>query len=322
MPHYDYSRRVSAPSHQTDLSNDAEFCYACDVWHHSNGHDYRVDTWGDVVHVDDYEEPEPDYDDDDYCGSDCINGYGYKPQPVFHGSGDVFFGVEVELESNGNRSLTRVAEEVQETLGTVGYLKEDGSLYDGFEMVTHPMSYRWAMRSFPWNVFNTLQEDMRDDHSTGIHVHVGRTAFSNPLHMYRWHKWFYRNKALVQHVARRGSVNYCSWEARSYDPRSGDYVSERNKAAVYAKQGNRDSDRYTVLNMQNSETVEVRCFQSTTSADELKAILGLMAASVEYTRNLTAREVCQERGWDSDAFVAYVNREPEYAPLASTLASF
>ena len=67
--------------------------------------------------------------------------YGYKPEVIFYGQGDRFFGVELEIDGGGEytdnaESILSIANWEQNLI----YCKHDGSLDEGFEIVTHPMS--------------------------------------------------------------------------------------------------------------------------------------------------------------------------------------
>jgi hypothetical protein len=127
--------------------------------------------------------------------------------------------------------------------------------------------------------------------------------------MYRWIKLIHRNNSIVQSVGRRVNSRWARWER-----------SDRNRAWEYAKGDPNSfySERYSALNMQNRHTVEVRAFRATTEVDRILAILGLVDATVEYTRNLTASDVCKG-GWGRDALELYVNQHPKYEPLALAL---
>ena len=96
---------------------------------------------------------------DDYC-SDCyheevdrcrnIHDYGYKPEPEFYGDGNRFFGVELEVDGAGKyddnaEQLLKIANTTQDCI----YIKGDGSLDDGMELVTHPMSLKYH-KQFCW----------------------------------------------------------------------------------------------------------------------------------------------------------------------------
>lgn len=88
--------------------------------------------------------------DDPYC-YDCyhtlpaqgINDYYFKPEPIFYGTGKRYFGVELEVDEGGesDSNAERVLD-IANTGNELIYCKHDGSLNDGFEIVTHPMTLK------------------------------------------------------------------------------------------------------------------------------------------------------------------------------------
>ena len=76
-----------------------------------------------------------------YTVSGGIESYYYKPQPIFYGTGPRYFGVELEIDEGGERvrSAQALMSLVNDSAERI-YCKHDGSLDDGFEIVTHPMS--------------------------------------------------------------------------------------------------------------------------------------------------------------------------------------
>ncbi|WP_246843463.1 hypothetical protein [Allokutzneria sp. NRRL B-24872] len=247
-----------------------------------------------------------EYDPCDECDSetsDLIHDYCYKPRPEFHGAGPVFLGLELET-SVSRWHIEDSAEIAVEMLGDLGYLKEDCSLDQGFEIVTHPMSYAWAMANFPWEMLSELSRSSCEaTHDAGMHVHISRTAFESPSHAFRWMKFLYRNAASVIGVARRESDQWASWRP-----------NDRSQVKEYAK-GVKGFSRYSAINTQNDATFELRIFASTLEPQEVKAALGLADASVEYTRNLTVADIAQRDGWDWSSFSSWLAQRPEYAPL-------
>ena len=102
-------------------------------------------------------------DDYPYC-RDCfdrlngkaIKNYSYKPEPIFYGEGPLFLGVELEIDKGGEDShnaqtLLDIANADEEKI----YCKHDGSLNDGFEIVSHPMS-------LDYHINNMFQEFLSD----------------------------------------------------------------------------------------------------------------------------------------------------------------
>lgn len=68
-----------------------------------------------------------------------IEVHSYKPKPIFQGSGRMF-GLEIEVELAENVHRTNMARMVKKSCPIKCYIKEDASLYNGFEIVTHPAS--------------------------------------------------------------------------------------------------------------------------------------------------------------------------------------
>ena len=89
-----------------------------------------------------------EYDDGYFC-HECyqrirknapIHEYGYKPKPIFYGDSNRYFGVELEIDGAGKDD--EYAEKLLDIANMQGehiYVKTDGSLDDGMEIVTHPM---------------------------------------------------------------------------------------------------------------------------------------------------------------------------------------
>ena len=105
---------------------------------------------------------------------DVIQGYYYKPEPIFYGTGPRYFGVELEIDEGGERGdyasqiLTPANVGFTERL----YCKHDGSLSNGFELVTHPMSLEYHQEEMPW------PEVLRTARSLGYRSHKPKPVAS------------------------------------------------------------------------------------------------------------------------------------------------
>ena len=134
-------------------------------------------------------------DDDTVLCYDChrrhrsrysINDYSYMPDPIFYGSDMLYMGVEIELDEGGEsdnqaRKLLEIANGETERI----YCKHDGSLNDGFEVVSHPMTLAYHMEKMPWQAVleKAKQLDYRSHQAKtcGLHIHVNRTAFGDNI---------------------------------------------------------------------------------------------------------------------------------------------
>jgi hypothetical protein len=274
-------------------------CGECDGWNR-DGRDCANECCSDDCDCSDCRN---DDDDDDRGG--LVYDYYYKPSPVFHGTGPLFLGPEIEIETPSRD--WDCAEIAHSYLGSLGYLKNDTSIGHGFEIVTHPMSYRWAIAHFPWPMLARLREEgCYAGDRTGIHVHVSRAGFSSPCHAYRWMKFLYRNQHHVTAVARRSCPQ---WAAFTDDDRKA--VKDYAKGAC--------GDRYRAINTNNTDTFELRIFASSLNPDEVQAALAFTAASVDYTRDLTVTSIAHHGGWSWHAFVDWLAARPSYQPLTTQM---
>lgn len=302
-------------------------------------------------------------DYDDYYGSSRLHGYSYTPDLEFRGQGPAFYGMEIEISCRGSKPID-VAERMG---GDLTYLKQDGSVA-GFEMVTHPMDYRWAMggdgtnfrTGFPWEMLPAIRQAGAyiDESTNGIHIHVSRSGFGDTArertrgrlpgeasHQYRWLKFIYRNQAMCERIARRSDSSWARFteshrhsHLRHLKPGLADKLARPGRPPAcprYTRYGRscagctngwgcdygtpREFDgtqeRYSAVNCTNSPTFEVRIFASTLDPEKAKACLGLVAGSVEYTRQLTAHDVAKANGWSWDAFASWADRTGGYADL-------
>ena len=288
------------------------------------------------------------------CGdcSNCrrranIHSYSYKPTPLFKGNGPLYLGLECEIDvGDAHAGRVEIAEYVNGELkhGDIGYLKSDSSIDCGFEVVTHPMSYRWAMEEFPWHMYDALQGyGVENDSNCGIHVHASRDGFSGARHLYMWQRFFYRNDRAICQLARRRSNQWARFDGsgremallvaktggyQRQEMAVGSWLMPRRIRDMYARQGyepdqcvySPSTERYSAINVQNASTLEVRVFASSVEATPVKAALGLVHASIEYTRALDTQSVLKKEGWSWGVFRNWVaDRSDTYAALNSEI---
>ncbi|WP_406274548.1 hypothetical protein OH799_01390 [Nocardia sp. NBC_00881] len=244
---------------------------------------------------------------DEHPSHDAVHGYDYKPAPHFHGAGPLYLGLELEIKTPSGH-FDDAVDTVLAHVRDLAYLKEDSSIRPcGFELVTHPMDYAYAQERFPWPLLARLRLlGCYTDADVGIHVHVSRTGFSSPAHAYRWLKFVYRNEAPVTTLARRSSTwaEFSPWA--------------RSQVRDYAK-GQRSAARYQAINVRPAETFELRVFASSLTPQQVQAALAFAAASVEYTRGLSAADIARRRGWEWTAFTTWVRSRPQYSPLLAEM---
>lgn len=285
-------------SYLINLEDGCTTCEACDGDHHrycdSCCMTYCADQGSD--HDDCVYDDEDDYDSDYDSGE--LHSYSYTPRLHFRGDGARHLGMELEVSA-----AIGAARRIHENWGDLLYCKQDGSV-QGFEMVTHPMTYGWAMESFPWDVLKLIGE-----HGTagpnGLHVHISRAAFHNEAHVNAFLHLFYTNDDMVTAMARRDPHRWAKFEMQPF------YDDLHQKA--HHRQG-RMSERYAAVNTTNEETLEVRVFASTLVEQEVKAALGLVDAACVYTAE---HQDLAHLDWEH--FSAWVFKHGGYPDLAAEL---
>ena len=272
---------------------------------------------GRIIHVDDayYEDDDEDYPLCYNCHTHVrrnkmIEDYYYKPEPLFRGDGSRYFGVELEIDGAGEDDAS--ARKVMEIANGNGlenlYCKHDGSLDDGFEMVTHPMTLEYHMKEMPWA--EILREAIRLGYTShqantcGLHVHVNRDAFGESEAeqdsvIARILYFFEKNWEELLKFSRRTQKQLRRWADR-YG------LKEHPKQVLDIAKGSQE--RYTCVNLTNYHTVEFRMFRGTLKWNTLIATLQLLDRICDVAICLSDEEL-QDLSWTT--FVSGCSHLPE-----------
>lgn len=250
-------------------------CYHC-----YNNHYTRCEECDSIIHNDDAYE----YDDGYFC-HECyqkirrnasIHEYGYKPEPIFYGDSNRYFGVELEIDGAGKddeyaEELLDIANMREDHI----YIKTDGSLDDGMEIVTHPMSLEYH-KDFCWEdiMHNAVRLGYRSHQTStcGLHIHVNRDSLGldreeqdevvSRILYFVEHHW---NEMLK--FSRRSEYAMNRWAAR--------YGYENSPKAIMDK-AKKNYGRYVAVNLCNYHTIEFRLFRGTLKYNTLIATLELV----------------------------------------------
>ena len=124
--------------------NDITLCSHC--YHHSYT---RCSCCDALLHEDDayYLDGETycrDCYEDEREESNLIHEYGYKPNPIFYGEGNRYFGIELEIDGAGrDDDFAEELLDIANAHADLLYIKTDGSLDDGMELVSHPCTMEY-----------------------------------------------------------------------------------------------------------------------------------------------------------------------------------
>jgi len=321
---------------QNCVDRAGSYCDSCEEfnsWGLSYIHD-RGERWcesctSNAVYCDNcerYYEDGCDRCDDDSENSMVIHDYSYRPDPIFHSTDKnerLFFGIEIEVEARNNLvDSSNYAYQLE--ANELAYLKHDGSLSNGFEIVTHPMShdfYKNQAEEF-WDVIETLRSQYKvkswDTSTCGLHIHISRSGFNGGAHMHRFLNLVYSNQGFYQTLAGRSSDQWAKfddverreWALDSNGDRIvdayGDRVIITTRSFKNKLDHNRGSDRYSAVNTLNRHTLEMRIFRGTVNGDTIKAQIDLAHASVEYTRTMSIKDIREGGALTSTQFIRYI----------------
>ena len=281
-------------------------CQDCYDRHYTNCH-----CCGDIIRISQtYYACESDGNEYPFC-YDCytsrtsrksIQDYYYKPEPLFRGDGDRFFGVELEVDGAGEDDDN--AAEVMSIANGNGienlYCKHDGSLDDGFEMVTHPMTLAYHQTEMPWAAILRKAVQMgytsHQAGTCGLHVHVNRAAFGNTESVQdaviaRTLFFFEKFWDELLKFSRRTQGQLNQWAARY------GYKDQPQEILDHAKSG-RHAGRYTAVNLTNADTIEFRMFRGTLKYNTLIATLELLDCIIDAAIYLTDDDL-KAMSWSS-----------------------
>ena len=271
----------------------------------------RCEDCDSIVHNDEAYE----YDGCYYC-HECyqnirrnasIHEYSYKPEPIFYGDSNRYFGVELEIDGAGKDDdyadeLLNIANNDDEHI----YIKSDSSLDDGMEIVTYPMSLEYH-KDFCWcSVMKKAIYLGYRSHQTstcGLHIHINRDSLGldrdeqdeviSRILYFVEHHW---NEMLK--FSRRSEYTMNRWAAR--------YGYENSPKAIMDK-AKKNYGRYVAVNLCNYHTIEFRLFRGTLKYNTLIATLELVNKICELAVLMDDDEIAK-LSWSE--FVAGIT-EPE-----------
>ena len=259
-----------------------------------------------------------EYDGCDYCEScynnsdhGAINNYSYKPDPVFYGnSSNRFFGIELEVDKGYDCHDT--AREITSDNCEI-YCKHDGSLVEGFEIVSHPCTLDYHLNSLDWKrIVDTCLENGFLSHNAvtcGLHVHISRTAFGESeqeqeLNIAKLIYLFEKFWPQIKTFSRRTESQINQW-AKNYGLTTIDEAIAESKSV---------KGRYYAVNLTNTHTVEIRIFRGTLKYSTFAATLQFINLLMDAITAGTIQDM-QELTWQE-----IVKGAKEYAELTEYLS--
>lgn len=268
-----------------------------------------VTACGSVAHCDDvyYHESDGEYHFECEEEDSIINSYSYRPYPSFKYLQNEsltltpFYGIELEVENKTNKNSNNDMAECIEDSHL--YFKSDGSLQNGFEIVTHPLSFNWIHENK--DKFEGMLNDLKlwgfnsyDSNTCGMHIHISKKSFGT-WQLYRFIKFFNEYKEFIVSISQRKVEQLKKWAS---------IEDESESELIYkAKKKCGNSSRYCAINLQNSATIEIRIFRGTLNFASFMKNIEFIDSLFNYTKNSNHCTL--------DGFKDFINSTSSYSNL-------
>ncbi len=172
----------------------------------------------------------------------------------------LFLGLELEVEKarSATSDLHTIAFDCIKALNKHCITNEDGSLRDGFEIISVPatLAYHYTL----WEDFlrGPLRKQLVSFNSTrcGIHIHLSKNAFTD-LGLGRFMTFINSpvNRDFIVNIAQRDSERYA--------PLNETKISRAKDRTIFRDKDGDATEKFSAVNLSKPNTVEVRIFKGT-----------------------------------------------------------
>lgn len=271
------------------------------------------------------------YDDDDVIIEDYGCSHDHNDHPhfvgVFGGKPDSekkAFGFELEVDKNSwsyssnlvKKMNCEMARKIESLIGWDNIrFATDGSLSDGFEIITQPHSQDafWRRQSDWAKMLDLLVEWGYKSHnagSCGLHVHLsrawfGKTETEQSLAIAKLFAFFYNRWDDIRKASRRSNFSYChrneyaklengEWSVGNAVLKWRECAKKRHSGAVRVSEGSAWSHG-VALNNSNENTVEIRVGRGTLNKASFFSWIDFCLALARNASNVTIAD-CEQNG--------------------------
>ena len=229
------------------------------------------------------------YDNHHDRNNNFIYDYGDRPTLQYHQTEEdvnnynqLFFGFELEIAINTDYAEDFLSFFNEDEI----YLSYDSSV-DGFEIVSHPMSWNYLNGEFKNRLEKALNYaksvGAKGHNKGGMHIHISRDGINDTqlkrLHNFLYAKASHQKYEIIKTISQRQehNIHWCNWSDTSikglFDNRN---IKELKK---YTKKSN----KYTSINLNHSNTIEFRIFNSNLRIERVYKNLEFIKALLDYT---------------------------------------
>jgi hypothetical protein len=230
-----------------------------------------------------------------HTSSDCL---GHIPSKYDDRKPRVLLGLELEMEISESYCRDSRAGWLLESIGhyqehDYALCEEDGSLDNGFEMVTAYTGLDVHAEQLKFFEGGFKGATSHDSDNCGLHVHICKSDMST-LHGAKMILFIndQANDKLIKAIARRGSNEYAKLknkaEAKEWlrDAVSSEYKFDQLRSL--------NRDRYEALNFKNAKTIEFRLFKGSLVYSTIMSCLEFTYATWFFCRDASTKNLTTE----------------------------
>ena len=255
--------------------------------------------------------------------------YHHKTEPKSPSPGTLFMGMELETSfrrrSNAGSWTSNFPAMMMELVDVHAapdnfiFGKQDGSIENGVEFVTHPFTFKWAEKNFPFEWVDSLVSKygaIESSNSCGAHIHVSRKSFT-PSHLWKFVALHTEMTTLLGIYGRRGANH-------SYGNLTDTYfaqMKDKGRKLAYVRGG---ADQVamdfglnlgrTGLNLSPQDTMELRYPAGATSSTLVKTNIELAQALFDFTKEVSIKHINDGVLQDSGYLLGWIEQNQERFP--------
>ena len=261
------------------------YCYDCEEYYHLDDLQYNED------------------DDYLYC-SECIGEHqghiksyhDHKTEYINNNKitdteepYNLTFGIELEVESKGHISCSEMSNILYDNMEGFTVFENDGSLNNGFEIITVPFDnnyYESEGKELLINMLDLLKENKfisHDSSTCGYHVHVGRHGLGrnygerlNTIMNINLVCEYFKEELTL--LSRRKETQLNRWaKFLTRGINKGNLTTDKVEELV-----KNNKQRYSAINLNNEPTIEFRIFRGTLKKETFLATFELVHNICKY----------------------------------------
>ena len=220
----------------------------------------------------------------------------YNPKLKFFGNNKdnsaPYLGVELEVDEGGKRdkNAVKVMNTINKNKDMFVYCMSDGSLNDGFEIITQPatLKYHTSIKGIYQKAFDELISMgylSHDTNTCGLHVHFNRDFYRDDEELYVTRLLYLVDKFWddVVRFSRRNERRMKIYSKKVDKP-----------IPAFYKESNRSEDHeyhYYAVNLSNQNTIEFRMFKGTLNIETFMATLQFVNNCIICAKEKNAEEI-------------------------------